>query len=454
MREYDLPDGEPTEHKGMKPPVEDRTEQLRQENEKLQRAVRELAVQGDVARAVGACKSSAEIMQTIIERSIGAVDAERGMITLVDPADDSSMKTLARARGAANERESFLLKQTLIGWMTMNQKPLVVNSTEEDSRFRGSNEGGKLRSILAVPMMVESVIRGVLSVFNKNGEEGWTAGDERILSIIGGQSAQVLENALLREREKELLASREKALLADRAKSMFLANMSHELRTPLGAILGYSELLIDEAGDRGLEGMIGDLKKIQTAAKHQLDLINSILDLSKIEAGKTELFLETFGVRDLVDEVVGILEPLVSQKGNTLKVECADEMGKMHADLMKVRQSLFNLISNASKFTEKGTIGLSVTRETRKGEEMILFVVSDSGIGMTAEELRKLFQPFAQADASTTTKFGGTGLGLAITKKFCELMGGAIDVESESGRGTSFTILIPANVGNPKSIDG
>jgi PAS domain S-box-containing protein len=262
--------------------------------------------------------------------------------------------------------------------------------------------------------------------------------DGRVIGAIG----------ILRDM-RELDKAREAAEIANRAKSQFLANMSHELRTPLNAIILYTELLRDEATDRGLEDFLPDLKKIYGAAKHLLALINDVLDLSKIESGKLELVLETFEVPAMIRDVVTTIEPLAQKNANHLEVTCPSDVGTMHADLIKVRQSLFNLLSNACKFTEGGTVRLEVAREERDGS-WLLFRVTDTGIGMTPDHLGKLFKPFSQVDPSATRRFGGTGLGLAITRHFCEAMGGDITVESQPGVGSAFRIRLPAVVGDTK----
>jgi signal transduction histidine kinase/DNA-binding response OmpR family regulator len=244
----------------------------------------------------------------------------------------------------------------------------------------------------------------------------------------------------LRERQRELEELTDEAQSANRAKSQFLANMSHELRTPMNAIIGYSEMLTDDAEDSGLDQFVPDLKKIRTAGKQLLALINDILDLSKIEAGKVELYYEQFDLRDMINDVANISEPLAAKNSNKLIINIPD--GGMYSDLTRVRQILFNLLSNACKFTESGTVELTVTSDAAM-EGFTTFQVKDSGIGMTPEQISKVFEAFAQADSSTTRRYGGTGLGLAITKKFCEMMGGTISVESEPGKGTRFTVRLP-----------
>ncbi len=246
--------------------------------------------------------------------------------------------------------------------------------------------------------------------------------------------------------QAELEKAKESAEAASRSKSTFLANMSHELRTPLNAIIGYAEMLQEEAEDSDQAESVADLKKIHGAGKHLLGLINDILDLSKIEAGKMDLYLETFDVREMIDGVVATITPLVEKNGNALAVDCPEGVGAMHGDLTKVRQALFNLLSNASKFTEKGTVALAVARERVDGADWLDFRVTDSGIGMTSEQVARLFQPFMQADASTTRKYGGTGLGLTITRRFCQMLGGDVSVESEPGKGSTFAIRLPAEV--------
>ncbi len=310
-----------------------------------------------------------------------------------------------------------------------------------------------MKSEVLVPLLRQGRLLGFLSLGPRKSDEPYGKRELGLLKEVASQASLAIENTQLmvtlsaeisqRERDK---AEKEVAEQANRTKSDFLARMSHELRTPLNAIIGYSEMLQEEAEDIGEKGFVSDLNKIRSAGKHLLSLINSILDISKIEAGKMELYLEPFTVQKLIEDTVPIVEPLVAKNGNKLQVKAGEDLGNMVADMVKIRQTLFNLLSNAAKFTQNGVITLAARCEKKGDGDWILFAVSDTGIGMNEEQKNKLFTAFTQADNSITSKYGGTGLGLAISRHFCRMMGGDIRVESEPGKGTTFTVVLPRKV--------
>jgi signal transduction histidine kinase len=254
---------------------------------------------------------------------------------------------------------------------------------------------------------------------------------------------------LLEVRAEELGKAKERAEEASRAKSAFLANMTHELRTPLNAIIGYSEMLIEEVEAVGHREFVSDLERIRNAGRHQLTLVSDILDISKIEAGRREIRKEAFDVAAVVLEMVGSVEPMARQNRNRLVRPKDLDLGWMESDLTMVRQILYNLLGNACKFTQDGTVSMHARRISAGSAEAIEFRVEDSGIGMSERTLSQLFQPFTQADSSITRLYGGTGLGLALTKRYTEMLGGSISVDSKAGQGSCFTVVVPAGHASP-----
>jgi signal transduction histidine kinase/DNA-binding response OmpR family regulator len=301
-----------------------------------------------------------------------------------------------------------------------------------------------LSSLLIYPLVHDETVVAVLELGGlrplDEGQQGWLGKAREGLAVT---IRLVLDLEQRNRVEKELAEAKESAESANKAKSGFLANMSHELRTPMNAILGYSEMLMEEAEDVGQDDFIPDLKKINQAGNHLLALINDVLDLSKIESGKMEAFAEDFDVSILIDQVAGTAQPLMSKNNNKLKIERGEQLGHAHQDLTKLRQSLLNLLSNAAKFAHEGTITLKAVRQSQADGEWLTFSVSDTGIGIRADKLDHVFDEFSQADTSTTRDYGGTGLGLPISRRFCQLLGGDLTVRSSTGKGSTFTMRIP-----------
>jgi signal transduction histidine kinase/DNA-binding response OmpR family regulator len=301
---------------------------------------------------------------------------------------------------------------------------------------RGDDEIGTLTRSFNQMVQTIELRNAELEVARKNAEDA-----RESLRQINEQLEQKVA-ARTAELERAVVAAKE----ANQAKSAFLAKMSHELRTPMNAIIGYSEMLMEDANDKGDSAMAEDLNKILSAARHLLGLINDVLDLSKIEAGKMQLYLETFDLQILVHEVTSTIAPLIEKRNNQLIINCTPSIGSMYGDSTKIRQTLLNLLSNATKFTENGSIELKIDREVVDNQVWVVMQVIDTGIGMDEEQMARLFKPFAQADASTSSKFGGTGLGLAISKQFAQMMGGDIMLKSSPSAGSTFTLRVPARV--------
>ncbi len=329
-------------------------------------------------------------------------------------------------------------REEMIGKHSLNQ---VMDAETSDRMFHLTNQvfrSGKTALALDAEITTKSGERRFveISISPMNADDGRVTG-------FRGLARDITERKLA---EEELQRAKDSAESANRAKSVFLANMSHELRTPLNAIIGYSEMLIEDASDSGYSSIVPDLKKIQSAGSHLLDLINNILDMSKIEAGKMELYIESFDIPSMAESVISTIKPLIGKNGSVLEMRCPPDIGSMTADLTKVRQVLVNLLSNAAKFTHDGKVTLEVARKRYDHADWITFRVSDTGIGMTEEQVNQLFREFSQADSSMTRKYGGTGLGLAISRRFCQMMYGDILVESQPSVGTVFTVQLPADV--------
>ena len=408
-------------------------EELKELNATLEQRVAERSAAAEqrtveLARSQEALEKQTRILQSILDSmSEGVIVAdEEGRFILVNPAAEDILRVrLTDApTGEWASRYGFYLPDMITPYPT-DAFPLV-----QAIRGHAVEAADVFVSHAAVP---EGIWLSLNATPLKD-EEG-----------VLHNGVAVFRNITVHKRaEEQLLKAKEAAENANRAKSQFLANMSHELRTPLNAIIGYSEMLQEQALASAQDESVADLQKIHSAGKHLQSLIDDILDLSKIEAGKMDLFIENFDVAGMIDDVVITIQPLVEKSGNTLQTEYSDALGQMRGDMTKVRQILFNLLSNACKFTRNATISLKASRRMTDNREWVYFRVSDMGIGMTPEQVDRLFQEFTQGDASTTRKYGGTGLGLAISRRFCEMMDGDIAVESALGEGSTFTFRIPS----------
>jgi signal transduction histidine kinase len=411
--------------------------------DELQQRVNELQALGDAGHTLSSTLDLEQVLSTIVANATRLAGADSGIVYEYDEGEgvfavraaDRMTEELVELLRSAR----FHIGEGAVGRAAAARASIQVEEVADSDvltpEVRDHLLAQGLRSVLAVPLLREDRILGGL-VMSRRSPGAFPPEVVSLLRTFATQSALAIDNARLYRAVEE----------ATRHKSQFLANMSHELRTPLNAIIGYSEMLQEEAEEIGEEAFIPDLQKVNAAGNHLLGLINDILDLSKIEAGRMDLFVETFEVGRMVQDVEAIVQPLMEKNSNSLVVAYPDDAGTMQADQSKVRQRLFNLLSNAAKFTDHGTISLTVQRD---GDDWLTFAVSDTGIGMTEEQLGRLFAAFSQAEASTGSKYGGAGLGLAISRHFCRMMSGDLTVESAYGRGSTFTIRLPTVVTEP-----
>ncbi len=418
--------------------------------ELAERQLEELRILGEVGQTISASLDIDRVLETIVTQAVRLGAADSGTLYEYDDATGIFNPRVNVGMSAAMVdalRDSRLkVGQGAVGMAAEKRAAYQIADVDLDPGYRLRDvhkRGGGYRAVLGVPLLRDDRLVGGLVIRRIRPGE-FSQSVVNMLQTFTGQSVLAIQNARLFEEIRQKGAQLE---AANQLKSQFLANMSHELRTPLNAIIGVTEMLLEDARDLKRDDEIEPLERVLRAGRHLLELINDILDLSKIEAGKMDLHADTFPVALLVGDVVKTIEMLAGKNGNSIVLECPADTGSMHADQIRVRQVLLNLLSNANKFTKNGTVSVTVRREAREGRDWIAVAVADTGIGMTPEQLSRLFNDFVQADASTTRKYGGTGLGLAISRRLCQMMGGEITVTSEPGKGSTFLVTLPAEFG-------
>jgi signal transduction histidine kinase/DNA-binding response OmpR family regulator len=431
--------------------VEARTVEVEARTRALARSVSELQALGEVVRAVNSSLDLETVLATIVARAVELAEADAGTIYQYDEAegffDPRANFGVSEAMVQTLRESRIRIGDGPVGTCASRRTPFQVPDIATFNYGRQNvwlRDG--IRAVVAVPLLRDERVTGALVVRRKVAGE-FAASTVTLLQTLASQSVLAIENARL---FRESQVKTEQLAVSSRLKSQFLANMSHELRTPLNAIIGITEMLQEDARDFNRDDEFEPLDRVLRASRQLLALINDILDLSKIEAGKMDVHLETFSIAPVIDEVMTTVRSAAEKNGNQLLVHCPKDIGTMHADQTRIRQALLNLVSNANKFTEHGEVTIEVSRETAYGCDWINMAITDTGIGLSPDQIGRLFQEFVQADASTTRKYGGTGLGLAISRRFCQMMGGDITVRSELGRGSTFTIRLPVQVGAPQ----
>lgn len=434
--------------------------QLQEKNIQITDQTRQLESIGEVAQLVNSTLDIDEVMNTIMERLNRVFDFSIMAILFLD--QEKQTLCLDRIRGDIPD-DTLEILQGLHIPMSEQYSAFTMPVTSRASRYladvapdRGATEGVThdiykrvpAKSILTFPLITDGEVKGVLAFANV---EKHFYLDEADIDHIDHYVTYIVSALRNASDYREIQESRAAANAANKAKSQFLANMSHELRTPMNAVIGYSEMLEEEAEDQGLDDLIPDLQKIRSAGRHLLQLINDVLDLSKIEADKIELYPEMIQLNSLLVDIEATAEPLMGKNSNRFEHDQINDTGEVFLDETKLRQVVLNLLSNAAKFTSDGLVRLSAERYRQGKKDWLVIKVKDSGIGMTGEQLERVFDPFLQADASTTREYGGTGLGLSISQKFCEMMGGSLTAESEKDVGSTFVIRLPTGTENQES---